>query len=315
MKVVSGLSEIEPAPLSVVTIGTFDGVHLGHLELVRFLSQRKQFYGGKSILITFEPHPRFVLNHGNASFNILTTLDEKIRIFQQLEIDILIVLPFTHEFSRITGKQFIEDVLIERLKVEEVVVGYDHAFGNRRSGSIETLKAYADNGTFALSVFEPFSLTEKVVKSSAIRQFLAVGNVAAANKFLTREYELSGTVVKGAGRGKQLHYPTANLQPDSNKLIPTNGIYVGRTRVGDRRFPAAVSIGVRPTFAETETTVEAYLIGFDEEIYGETISISFVHRLRDELKFDSEEELVAQIALDVKNTKEYLNKLEAITEE
>lgn len=316
MRVAKGLSEIGKLSSTVVTIGTFDGVHLGHRALVNYLVQRKETFGGKSVLITFEPHPRLVLDETNHNFQILTSLSEKTKILQLLNLDVMVVIPFTTEFSKMTGPEFIESVLIKKLQPAEVVVGYDHAFGHNRSGTIETLKQYQQRGVFNLEVFEPFSLDGETVKSTPIRKNLERGDVEAANKLLGREYEVSGLVVKGAGRGHRLSFPTANLRPENrHKMLPGDGIFAARVMAGGEWYPAAVSIGIRPTFSENERTVEAFLLDFDRDIYGENITIQFVKRLRDEIRFDTEDALIEQMNKDVEKTRKYFEQFEILSEE
>ncbi len=316
MNVIRGLENLKSKKYSVVTIGTFDGMHLGHLELLKFLSERKKSYEGESVLITFDPHPRLVLNSGDSSFKVITSLEEKINLMKKSDVDTLLILPFTKDFSKTTGQQFIENILVSQLQIDEVVVGYDHAFGHKRSGNIEMLQQYAERNVFKLEVFEPHIVQDNKVKSSLIRKYLLAGDVNNANELLGETYTLSGKVVKGIGRGRQLNFPTANLAPsDPNKLVPGKGIYVAKALLNKQWYPAAVSIGNRPTFNEHEVTIEAFLIDFERDIYGEELTIHFIQRIRDELKFTSEKELIEQMHLDVLQTRDYFNKSEILMED
>lgn len=315
MNVVRGLENLKTEKYSVATIGTFDGVHLGHRELLDFVASRTKEYGGDSILITFDPHPRMVL-HDRGSFSLITSLEEKVKLINESEIDTLLILPFTKEFSQTTGRQFIEEIMIKRLKVDEVVVGYDHAFGHQRSGNIELLQQYANKKVFELKVFEPHHIHSKPVKSSLIRKCLLEGDVDTANLLLGRGYEITGKVIKGLGRGRRLNFPTANLELTvANKLVPGKGIYIAKVLYQNSWYPAAVSIGIRPTFNEHEITIEAYIIEFNSDLYGEEITVHFLQRIRDELKFNSENELIQQMHLDVAEAKEYFNQSEMFMEE
>lgn len=308
MKVLRKVDEIEQVTNPVITIGTFDGIHLGHQQLIKHLQEKKQRYQGHSYIITFEPHPQLVLQSKASPIQILSTLDEKISYISEFNIDYLLILEFTPELSRLSGEQFIEDILIKRIGMVDVVIGYDHSFGYKRSGNVDTLRRYGKSHHFNVNVVEPFLVQNTVIKSTAIRNALKSGNIKDANKYLGKNYQLSGTVVKGRGRGRELSFPTANLKLNNpNKLVPGNGIYAAKININGNLYDSAVSIGIRPTFNETDRTIEAYIFDFSENIYGEEITIYFIKKLRDEEKFSTTNALISQMQNDVEIVKKVLS--------
>ncbi len=308
MKVLRKLDEIEQVSDPVITIGTFDGIHLGHQQLIKHLQEKKRRYRGHSYVITFEPHPQLILQSKISPIQILSTLDEKIGYISEFNIDYLLVLEFTPELSRLTGEQFIEDVLIKRIGMVDVVIGYDHAFGYKRSGNIDTLRRFGKSHNFNVNVVEPFLLQNTVIKSTVIRDAIKSGSIENANKYLGKSYQLSGTVVKGRGRGRELSFPTANLELNNpNKLVPGNGIYAAQIDIDGKIYDSAVSIGIRLTFDETDRTIEAYIFDFSENIYGKEITINFIKKLRDEKKFSTIDALISQMHNDIEFAKKVLN--------
>ena len=311
MKIFRQIDEIEQASEPVVTIGTFDGVHRGHQHLIQRLNRKKAERNGTSYLITFHPHPQIVLDSRESPVRLLTSLDEKITLLQKLGIDRLVILPFSKEFARLTGEEFIQEILVERIGVKEIVIGYDHAFGYRRSGNIDTVQKLGKQFGYKTTVVPPFELDGQRVKSSLIRRLLEEGRLEAAEQMLGRAYEIWGRVVPGQGRGKQMNFPTANLAPDDpHKLIPANGIYAGRFWVRGRWHDAAISIGVRPTFRETKRIIEAFILRFNESIYGEKVKVQLLRRLREERRFPTVDALVEQMRRDVEEVREILNQVQ-----
>jgi len=308
MKVLQHVDEIHDSSNPVATIGTFDGLHLGHQRLIHLLEEKKQQYQGTSYLITFEPHPQLILKNKNKPISILTTLNEKIELLQQFDVDYLLVLPFTQELAQKSGEQFIESVLYRRLGLVDVVIGYDHSFGFNRSGNVKLLQRFAEQYHFQVDIVEPFMLDGKPVKSQSIRAMLLQGQVALARQFLGRHYQISGQVVAGDGRGRRLKFPTANLLPGHpHKLIPSDGIYAVQVLINGQKYNGAVSIGLRPTFAGENKTIEANIFDFNENIYGQEITLLFVEKLRDEIKFSSAAQLVSQMQDDVELAQQLLN--------
>ena len=308
MNILRKVSEIPSLTNPVVTIGTFDGIHLGHQQIFQHLFEIKKSCNGISFLITFEPHPQLVLKSKNTPIKIITSLDEKLEIISKFNIDYVLVLNFTSKLSKMSGESFIEEILIKKLGIVDIVIGYDHAFGYNRSGNINTIREYSAKNNFRVNVIEPFLHHTEIVKSSAIRQSIKQGDVQRVKQFLGRPYQIKGQVVRGKGRGKRLNFPTANLQPlDLNKLWPGDGIYATQLELKNRSYNGAVSIGTRPTFNEHVRTIETNIFDFDEDVYGENMTIKFIQKLRDEEKFDSAEGLISQMHLDVDLAKKILN--------
>ncbi len=310
MDVFLNLEKLPKFTTPVVTIGTFDGIHLGHQKLIEHLAEKKKRFGGTAVLATFEPHPRLVLNNHANSIGLLTTLEEKILILQDFPIDAMVVIPFSKKLAELSGETFIKKILIQKIAPKDIVIGYDHAFGKNRSGNVETLRKMGAEYGFSLNVVEPVSLNGQIIKSTAIRQTLAAGNVVQAQIFLGRSYSLTGTVVKGEGRGKMSLFPTANLHIwHPQKLIPANGVYLVLVHWFGRPFQGIANIGMRPTFSEKNRSIEVHLFDFNENIYGQQLQIQFLKRLRDEKKFDSVEALRAQIQQNIQEAKKYFDQM------
>lgn len=300
MQVALQLSEIPFDKNSVVTVGSFDGVHRAHQAVLKEVVDRASRRRGRSVAVTFEPHPKEVISKQPDDVRLLTSAEEKRGYCAELGLDWLLVLPFTYEFSRQGARDFFLRYLVEGTGVSEIVEGYDHHFGRDREGSVEELVKLGKEFEFSVVAMKPVYAGGDVVSSSKIRSLLLDGDVERANELLGRSYLLSGTVVKGAGRGKTLGFPTANISLSfSKKVVPRNGIYFVQVEVEEQPHSGLVSIGVRPTFEKDgERIIEAYLLDFDRSLYGKTIRLSFLKRLRDELKFDSGEELIAQMKAD-----------------
>lgn len=297
MKTVRHLSEIEFQRNSVVSVGSFDGVHRAHQEVIREVTRRARGRGGRSVLVTFEPHPKLVLGPAPGEVRLLTTLEERIELCDQLDIDLLFVIPFTFEFSRQSFREFYIQYIVEGVGASEVIEGYDHHFGRDREGSVQGLLQMGREFDFSVIAMKPVTLGGEIVSSSAIRKHLLEGDVARAAELLGRPYSVTGTVIRGDGRGKSLGYPTANIVLSSPvKLVPQDGIYVGMVRRGSSVSYGLISIGTRPTFVENgERSIEVYLIDFEGDLYGESIEIRFLKRLREERKFPTAEELIQQM--------------------
>ena len=300
MKREFGLTEISRDPASVVTVGTFDGVHLGHQAILRYLIDRAGVQQGRSVVLSFSPHPREVV-HGE-EVPLLTTPDERADIIESLGIDRFVVIPFTSEFSRLHAEEFVRQILIERVGLREIVIGYDHAFGRDRRGDAQLLSRLGEELGFSVDVIPPQVVHQHVVSSSEIREMLASdGNVSLAAEMLGRPYSLHGKVVHGDRRGRQIGYPTANLSIENRrKIIPAVGVYAVRVGVPGREslLDGMMNIGYRPTFGESRLTLEVHILEFEGDLYGRDLRVEFVARLRDERKFDSVEALVEQLSLD-----------------
>jgi len=284
----------------VVTIGNFDGVHLGHQHIIRLAQEKARARGGSTVVYTFRPHPQVALRPG-ANIQLLSTYDEKLEMLASLGVDLTIEEPFSREFSTITSERFFTDVLLHRLNAEAIVVGYDFAFGKGREGHLETLEAFCQKSGVELTVVQPQRVGPEVVSSSRVRQHLLAGDLDSANQLLGREFFYRGVVVRGEGRGRKIGFPTANLKLENKIAIPY-GVYVTWALLGDRRFPSVTNVGVRPTFEsdnELPAVIETYLLDQTIDLYGNTLEVRFVRRLRAEKKFSGIDELKTQIAKDV----------------
>lgn len=301
-------------PRSVVTTGTFDGVHLGHQAIIRYLVRRAAAVGGVPTVVTFDPHPRAVL--GGHDVPLLTTPDERAALLEALGVARFVVLPFTRDLSLLEPEAYVEDVLLGRIGLRELVIGYDHRFGRGRRGDRALLEALGARHGFSVDVIPEQVARGLTVSSSAIRRLLAgEGDAAAAAALLGRPYRLAGTVVRGQQRGRQLGFPTANMQPsDPRSLVPAAGVYAARVHLlgdahavpnlagaaeGPAGAPAMLNVGVRPTFEQAGAqSIEAHLIGFEGDLYGRRVAVDFVARLRGERRFDGPEALAAQLRED-----------------
>jgi riboflavin kinase/FMN adenylyltransferase len=305
MRIRDELAQHSPAVDSAVTIGVFDGVHRGHLHLLSNLRREAGRTARASVVITFRNHPASVIRPA-ISPRFLTTVEERLRLIEDTGIDIVAPVTFGLELSRIRAREFAA-LLQERLRMKQLVVGPDFAMGHRREGDVSMLASLGEEMGFSVVVVEPLIGGDgEVIKSTLARVALSRGDIARVSNLLGRKFGLSGTVVKGHGRGGPMGFPTANLEAAEGMAVPGNGIYATWAHVGEGRYMAATSIGVRPTFKDGDHTIEAYLMDFDADLYGREIRLEFIDRLRDELSFDSVEELQEQIEKDVYRTRAVL---------
>jgi riboflavin kinase/FMN adenylyltransferase len=309
MEVVRNINKIVKDPNSIVTVGVFDGVHIAHQEILRRMKEEKLKTGARTVLVTFDPHPQEVL-HPNEKFYILTTIDERIELLSDYDLDIIFVVNFTPEFSNITAEEFCKEIMLGRIGLRKVIVGYNHAFGKNREGNPEKLKGFGERYGFEVELIPQLLVENNPVSSSKIRAILNEGNVRLASKLLGRYYFINGVVVKGSGRGKELGIPTANIEPiSSRKLMPKNGVYVVRVTIDRKHYFGLMNIGYRPTFElDSERVAEVNIFDFDEEIYFKHIKVEFIDRLRDEMKFPTPKELVEQIEKDKKDAVKLIEK-------
>lgn len=291
------LKNVERVNNTVVTVGTFDGVHAGHRALINTVVQKAKSRDARSVVVTFDPHPRDIINPGKEGIKLLTTLKERCEILEDLGVDILLVIPFDRDFSLLTSEEFVRDIIHKKVGVSEFVIGYDHHFGRDREGTIETIRNLGEELGFDSHVVSKQEMGDVTISSTVIRKTLAEkGDVKKAAEYLNRNYLLNGIVMHGDERGRTIGYPTANLKPEhENKVIPKNGVYAVKVRVSGEWFGGMMNIGVRPTFGEDERTLEVHIFDFDREIYGDTIQVRFIDRIRDEVKFDGVEALKAQL--------------------
>ncbi len=298
MKIYNDISEVELNKNTILSLGTFDGIHIGHQQIIKTVVEKASLNQRRNFLITFYPHPRSIISK-DASVKLLTTSEEKISILETLGIKNLLIIKFTEEFSQIAPDDFILNYIINRIGVKEIVIGFDHHFGKGRSGNKDTLKKFGEKHDFTVSEIGECKINGETVNSSKIRKALADGNVETANSFLGRYYSLSGTVVIGDKRGRKLGFPTANIKIENEKLLPSLGIYAIEAVLGKEKFYGLLSIGRRPTFYDSgEIIPEAYIFDFDRDIYGGKITVNLVERIRGEEKFNTADELVSQMKKD-----------------
>jgi riboflavin kinase / FMN adenylyltransferase len=309
MEVVRDLKKWNFVDKSILTIGTFDGVHRGHQKLLQKLNNLKEKKGGKSIVFTFEPHPRKVLFPGQTDLRLLSTLEEKIELIEKQGTDVLIVFPFTKEFAQIEPEKFISEMLADKLKVNTLVIGYDHKFGKDRKGDIHTFKSAADKYHFEVEEIPAQEVNDINVSSTRIRKALFEGEVKAAAEFLGYDYFLQGEVGHGKKMGKTISFPTANIRiNDADKLIPKKGVYLVNVEVEGFKGHGMMNIGTNPTTdSDDNLKLEVNIFNFDKDIYGKMIRVGFLERLRDEKKFNSIQELIEAIKCDETDCRRILN--------
>ena len=291
---------------SIVTIGTFDGVHIGHQEIIKNLVKSASDTNNKSVILTFFPHPRMVLQKGT-NLKLLTTLQEKIVLLEKTGLDFLIIEPFTKDFSRYTALDFVRDILVQQLKLKKLVIGYDHHFGRNREGNFEQLKEYGIVYGFDVEEIPAQDIQNIAVSSTKIRKALEEGNIEKANSYLGYEFMLTGTIIHGRGLGQKWNYPTVNIHiEETYKLIPKSGVYIIKTSINNNHIFGIMNIGYRPTIDGKHQTIEVHLLDFNADLYGENIQVQLVYRLRDEQKFVSVDELFAQIKRDESNARKLI---------
>ena len=297
------LKDIERVANSVVTVGTFDGVHEGHKSLINTVVEKAKKRDARSVVISFDPHPRDIINPGTAGIKQLTTIRERREILEDIGIDVLLIIPFDRDFSLLSSEEFVKNIVFEKIGVSEFVIGYDHHFGKDRSGSIETIENLGKELGFEAYIVSKKEMGDITVSSTLIRKVLAAdGDVQLASSLLGRSYLLNGIVIHGDKRGRSIGFPTANLKAEHpNKVIPKDGVYAVRVRVADVWYQGMMNIGNRPTFEGASKALEVNIFEFDEVIYGQTIQVRFMQRLRGEKKFSGIDGLVEQLKQDQKD--------------
>ncbi|TVQ09518.1 MAG: bifunctional riboflavin kinase/FAD synthetase [Balneolaceae bacterium] len=301
MATIQYLSEADHDPRSVVTVGTFDGVHEGHKSIINRVVDRARANNARSVVVTFDPHPREVINAGKNPVKLLTTPVERAEILRDLNVDVMVVIPFDRDFSLLSSGQFIRDIIFKKIGIMHLVIGYDHQFGKNREGTIGTARELAGELGFNVEVVEAHEVGEVTVSSTTVRVALEKeGDVEMAARFLGRPYSISGIVQEGDRRGRIIGYPTANIRPDNErKIVPLNGVYAVRVYIGGEAFGGMMNIGFRPTFrGDRVRVIEVNIFDFSRDIYGKSVRIDFIKRIRDEKKFDSATALAEQLAKD-----------------
>ncbi len=291
---------------SVITIGSFDGIHLGHRKLMELTKDSALKLNLPSVVLTFHPHPLKVL-HPEGKVHLITTFEKKIELIKAIGIDYLIYITFTPEFASMTPEDFIENVIVKKLNPVKIIVGHDFAFGIGKSGNIALLEKLANKLNFDLMVVSPIKIGNKIVSSTLIRRLVLSGKVCAVKRFLGRHYSVHGKVVKGSGRGKKLGYPTANIIPEE-ELFPKDGVYATLVKIDNEFHDSATNIGSNPTFEEEIRRIETYIFNFNKDLYDKEIEVFFVARLRPEIKFDNSTELENRIKKDIALTTLILSK-------
>ncbi len=299
MQIIRDLDEFQPESPVVLTQGTFDGVHLGHQKILTQLVTRAQQINGRSVLLTFYPHPRLVLYPEDNELKLITSIEEKAKLLKSFGLDYLIILPFTKDLSRITPFGFIRDILVKKLHISTIIIGYDHRFGKNREGSILEIEKYANEFNYEVEQIPEQDINDCIVSSSQVRKALLDGDLELANDFMGRPFSISGMVVSGQQKGTELGFPTANLgELDPYKLVPKIGVYAVKVIIANETLFGMLNIGTRPTFKMNELAIETHIFDFSDNIYGQEIEILFFKRWRDERKFENQEQLVEQLKTD-----------------
>lgn len=309
MKVYRSLEEYQQGKKTVATIGTFDGVHLGHKVILNRIKNAAREIGGESVLISFHPHPRLVLFPENNPLRLLQTLDEKITLLEEFGIDKLLLIPFSREFSRIPSKAFIKDILIHTVGIKKIIIGYDHRFGKNRTGGLEELEELAEEGRYDVEEIPAQTIDDANISSTKIRRALMEGDIETATQYLGYPYTFAGEVINGEKQGRKLGFPTANIDPeDDRKLIPCNGIYFVRVLLGEEVHFGLMNVGHKPTMGEFDRSQEVWIYNFDRDIYGRKLRVEILEYMREEKKFDSLEALISAMNQDKANGRELIQK-------
>jgi riboflavin kinase/FMN adenylyltransferase len=299
MNIYHSLDSFKRLACAVVTSGTFDGLHIGHKKILTRLKEISAQSGGESVVLTFWPHPRMVVSEDSQDLQLLSTIEEKIELFSQMGIEHLAIIPFTRAFSELSSNDFIRQILVDKIGTKKLVIGYDHRFGRNREGSFDFLQKNASSYGFEVEEIPRQDIEDLAISSTRIRHCLLSGNVDEAQHLLGRPYAITGIIVKGKQLGRTIGFPTANIHlQESYKLIPANGVYVINAYHQGVAFKGMLNIGVRPTVDGTFRTIEANLFDFDQEIYGEDLTVELLQYLRPEQKFNGLDALIQQIKID-----------------
>jgi len=285
----------------VITVGAFDGVHLGHLQIFNKVKEKAREINGESVVLTFWPHPRLVLDPDGDKIKMINTIDEKIELIKEQGIDHLIILKFTEDFAKLSSCDFIEQYLFRKLKIKALIVGYDHHFGRDREGSFEVLSACAKKYNFSIEKVEAFSLNDENASSTVIRHAILDGNLEKANSFLSKKYYIFGKIIGGEKIGRNLGFPTANIYiPEAYKIVPGSGVYAVETKLEGKRYAGMLNIGYKPTISNDRTnrSIEVHILNFHEDVYNENIRVCFYKKIRNEMKFSSLDKLKEQLIKD-----------------
>lgn len=306
MKIVQSISDFHSSEKTFVTIGTFDGVHIGHQKILSKLFSEAKKHGNKSVLLTFFPHPRMVLQKG-ITIKLINTIKEKSDLLEKMGLDYLIIHPFSREFSRLSATEFVRDILINKLNTAQLFIGYDHHFGKNREGNIEQLTELSSLYNFKVSEIPAQDINDVSVSSTKIRAALENGELRTANKYLGYQFMLSGIVAKGNKIGTTIKFPTANLSvAEEYKLIPKNGVYIVYSFIEGKKYFGMMNIGHRPTIGKSEQTIEVHFFNFNQDLYGKHLTVELIYFLREEIKFNSLDSLKEQLSKDKQTSLDFI---------
>lgn len=309
LKIFNSIESFNATKPTIVTIGTFDGVHLGHQKIVAQITKNADALNCESLVLTFFPHPRMVLQEGT-EMKQLNTLNEKIALLDNLGIDNLVVHPFDKEFSRLTAEEFVKKVLVDVFKIKKIIIGHDHRFGRNRTATIDDLINFGETYGFEVEQISAKEINEVSISSTKIRNALLEGNIELATTFLGYDYSLTGIIIKGKQLGRTIGYPTANITIEEDyKLIPNNGVYIAKSVLNGNTVFGMMNIGTRPTVDGTKQTIEINFFDFKQDLYGQKITISLLHRMRSEQKFESIDALKNQLGKDKKTALSFIDNL------
>jgi riboflavin kinase/FMN adenylyltransferase len=308
LKIVQNTSNFSDKEKTYVTIGTFDGVHFGHQKIIEKLIDEAKKADKKSVVLTFFPHPRMVLQK-DVSLELINTIEERSTLLEKTGLDYLIIHPFSKEFSRMTALEFVRDILVNQLNISKLIIGYDHHFGKNREGNITQLTEYSHLYDFKVEEIPAQDIDDVSVSSTKIRRALATGNLKTANNFLGYNFMLNGNVVNGKKLGGKIGYPTANIDiKESYKLIPKTGVYIVKSAIDEKTVFGMMNIGNRPTVNGNYQTIEVHFFDFNQNLYDRNLTIELIYFLRNEEKFDSVEILIQQLKKDEKTARDYIKK-------
>ena len=309
LRIYTSINDFTSSKKTIVTLGTFDGVHIGHNAILEKICKAAQQENLESVILTFFPHPRLVVSH-NYDIKLLNTIEEKSILLEKKGIQNFIIHPFDKVFSELSPREFVTQVLVGKLNVQKIIIGHDHKFGKDRAADFNDLILFGKEFGFEVEEISAQQINEVSVSSTKIRNSLLEGNVALANEYLGYPYVLTGNVVKGNQLGRTIGFPTANIEiPEEYKLIPKNGVYIVTANVNEQLVFGMMNIGVRPTLGENKLSIEVHILNFDTDIYNQKIQVHVLVRLRDEQKFESFEALKLQLETDKQNTIHYFKKL------
>lgn len=307
LKIFHSINDFSSSKKTILTLGTFDGVHIGHKKILERITQNTENGKYESLVLTFFPHPRMVLQE-KSEIKLLNTIDEKIDLLEMAGIENLVIHPFDEKFSRLTAEEFVKTVLVNQFNIHKIIIGHDHRFGRNRTANIDDLIAFGKQYGFEVEQISAQEINDISVSSTKIRVALEEGEIALANEYLGYDYFLTGTIIKGKQLGRTIGFPTANLKIEENyKLIPRNGVYIVSSILNNKRFFGMMNIGYNPTVGGENQSIEINFFDFDADLYHQKITVSILHRIRSEQKFDSVSLLKTQLEIDETTARTYIN--------